>query len=192
MMKVFIGGAWPYANGSLHIGHVAALLPGDILARYFRLKGIPVCYVAGSDCHGTPIQLRAQKEGRSPQAIVDYYHNEFASCFKELGFSYDLYSRTDGSYHKEFVAGFFHRLLDSGYIYRKTVEQAYCNACNQFLPDRFVIGICPACGSKARGDQCDSCGSLLTRAYFMRENVVYARQPLFSSPRNTFSWRSPS
>ena len=161
MMKVFIGGAWPYANGSLHIGHVAALLPGDILARYFRLKGSQVCYVSGSDCHGTPIQLRARQEGRSPQAIADYYHKEFEACFKELGFSYDLYNRTDDSYHKEFVSGFFHKLLDSGYIYRKTVEQAFCPACHQFLPDRFVIGSCPTCGSTARGDQCDSCGNLL-------------------------------
>ncbi|MDD3024642.1 MAG: methionine--tRNA ligase, partial [Syntrophomonadaceae bacterium] len=186
-MKVFIGGAWPYANGSLHIGHVAALLPGDILARYFRLKGIPVCYVSGSDCHGTPIQLRAQKEGISPQAIVDNYHKEFETCFKELGFSYDLYSRTDDSYHKEFVSGFFHRLLDSGYIYRKTVEQAFCTVCHQFLPDRFVIGICPSCGSTAKGDQCDSCGSLLDPGLlYERKCGICQASPIFRPSEHFF------
>ncbi len=160
-MSVFIGGAWPYANGSLHIGHIAALLPGDVLARYFRLKGYNVCYVSGSDCHGTPIQIRANKEGISPENIANYYHNEFKECFEKLGFSYDLYSKTNDSYHISFVQNFFTNILNSGYIYKKTIEQAFCNSCNQFLPDRFVIGKCPKCGSNAKGDQCDVCGSLL-------------------------------
>lgn len=160
-MNIFIGGAWPYANGSLHIGHIAALLPGDILARYFRLKGHNVCYVSGSDCHGTPIQIRANREGVSPELIANSYHNEFKDCFDKLGFSYDLYYQTNDSFHSSFVQEFFNKLLDSGYIYRKTVEQAFCNKCNQFLPDRFVTGKCPGCGNIARGDQCDTCGSLL-------------------------------
>lgn len=160
-MTIFIGGAWPYANGSLHIGHIAALLPGDILARYFRLKGESVCYVSGSDCHGTPILIRAKKEGVSPESIADHYHNEFKDCFERLGFSYNLYNRTTDKFHKEFVQEFFIKLWDRGYVYKKVIEQAYCEACRQFLPDRFVVGICPHCGSSARGDQCDACGSLL-------------------------------
>lgn len=160
-MNILIAGAWPYANGSLHIGHIAALLPGDILARYFRLKGENVCYVSGSDCHGTPIQIRASKEGVSPNEIADKFHNEFKECFEKLGFSYDLYNKTSDEYHIDFVQGFFKRLLESGYIYKKTELQAYCSRCDQFLPDRFVVGVCPSCNSVARGDQCDICSDLL-------------------------------
>ena len=160
-MNVFIGGAWPYANGSLHIGHIGGLLPGDVLARYFRLKGHHVCYVSGSDCHSTPIQIRANKEGVSPKEIANHYHQEFRECFDKLGFSYDLYNQTNDDYHCNFVQEFFVNLLESGYIYTKTMEQAFCETCNQFLPDRFVIGKCPNCGSAAKGDQCDACGSLL-------------------------------
>jgi len=160
-MNILIGGAWPYANGSLHIGHVAALLPGDILARYFRSKKYKVCYVSGSDCHGTPIQIRANKQGVTPEEIANHYHNEFKDCFEKLGFSYDLYSQTNNDDHINFVQQYFEKLLDSGYIYKKTVEQAFCNPCNQFLPDRFVVGICPNCGKSAKGDQCDACGVLL-------------------------------
>lgn len=160
-MNILIAGAWPYANGSLHIGHIAALLPGDILARYFRLKGENVCYVSGSDCHGTPIQIRASKEGVSPNEIADRFHNEFKECFERLGFSYDLYNKTSDEYHIDFVQGFFKRLLESGYIYKKTELQAYCSRCDQFLPDRFVVGVCPSCNSVARGDQCDICSDLL-------------------------------
>lgn len=160
-MNILIGGAWPYANGSLHIGHIAALLPGDVLARYFRLKKYNVCYVSGSDCHGTPIQIRANKQGVEPEEIANYYHREFEDCFKQLGFSYDLYSQTLGDDHISFVQQFFEKLLESGYIYSKSVEQAFCNACNQFLPDRFIVGKCPNCGKGAKGDQCDACGVLL-------------------------------
>lgn len=160
-MKVFIGGAWPYANGSLHLGHIAALLPGDILARYFRQKGEEVLYVSGSDCHGTPIAIRAAQEGVEPSEITDRYHLEFDECFKKLGFSYDLYSRTDQHFHHEFVGDFFKKLYDKGFIYEKELEQFYCDSCSCFLPDRYVEGICPHCGKIARGDQCDFCSSLL-------------------------------
>lgn len=163
-MNILIGGAWPYVNGSPHIGHIAALLPGDVLARYYRQQGHKVCYVSGSDCHGTPIQLRANREGVSPEQIADRYHNEYRSCFEKLGFSYDLYNKTNDPYHVNFVQEFFLDLLESGYIYKKALEQAYCSHCRQFLPDRFVIGRCPNCGSAARGDQCDACGSLLEPA----------------------------
>jgi methionyl-tRNA synthetase len=159
--KIFIGGAWPYANGSLHLGHVAALLPGDILARYFRLKGNEVLYVSGSDCHGTPISLRANSEGISPKDITDRYHKEFSECFSKLGFSYDLYTRTDEPFHHKVIQELFLELYNKGIIYNKTIEQAYCDHCKQFLPDRYVEGICPHCGNVARGDQCDFCSELL-------------------------------
>jgi methionyl-tRNA synthetase len=160
-MSIFIGGAWPYANGSLHLGRVASLLPGDVIARYFRIKGEEVLYVSGSDCHGTPISIQANKEGVSPKAIADRYHNEFIDCFRKIGFSYDLYTRTDDPFHHEVVQELFLQLLDSGALYKKAVEQTYCDSCVRFLPDRYVEGNCPHCGSAARGDQCDSCSALL-------------------------------
>lgn len=160
-MSIFIGGAWPYANGSLHLGHIASLLPGDILARYYRLKGEKVLYVSGSDCHGTPISVRAKKEHVKPEEIAGYYHNEFKNCFEGLGFSYDLYCSTEDEFHKKEVQKVFRILLEKGYIYKKGIEQVFCENCNQFLPDRYVEGICPHCGNTARGDQCDYCSSLL-------------------------------
>ncbi|CAI8876489.1 Methionine--tRNA ligase [Bacillus sp. IT-79MI2] len=161
MMSTFIGGAWPYANGSLHLGHVAGLLPGDILARYYRTKGENVLYVSGSDCNGTPIAIRAKQEGVTAKEIADYYHEEFERCFKELGFTYDCYTRTDAQHHHETVQKIFLRLLEEGFIYKKTVEQAYCETCTQFLPDRYVEGVCPHCHEPARGDQCDACSAIL-------------------------------
>jgi methionyl-tRNA synthetase len=160
-MSIFIGGAWPYANGSLHIGHIAALLPGDVIARYFRAKGESVLYVSGSDCHGTPISIRAKKENISPKEITDRYHNEFKYCFDRLGFSYDIYSRTDDEYHKKEVQTIISILYDNDLIYEKEVEQLFCEKCTQFLADRFVEGICPVCKSIARGDQCDACSTIL-------------------------------
>lgn len=160
-MNIFIGGAWPYANGSLHIGHLSSLLGGDILARYFRLKGDRVLYVSGSDCHGTPITLRARKEGVAPGDISKRYHKEFEECFQKLGFSYDAYGHTDSEEHKAFVEDFFKELYRQNRLYENQSDQTYCPACHQFLPDRFVSGLCPQCGKPARGDQCDACGSLL-------------------------------
>ncbi len=160
-MTIFIGGAWPYANGSLHIGHIAALLPGDILARYYRQKGERVLYVSGSDCNGTPISIRANEEQTTVKAIADKYHTEFSSTFKQLGFTYDLYTRTDEAHHHQTVQELFLKLLDNGYLYKRKIEQAYCVQDNRFLPDRFVEGICPNCGASARGDQCDHCAAIL-------------------------------
>ncbi|UNJ81359.1 methionine--tRNA ligase [Metabacillus dongyingensis] len=160
-MTIFIGGAWPYANGSLHLGHVAALLPGDILARYYRQKGEKVLYVSGSDCNGTPISIRANQENTTTEAIANRYHEEFVESFQKLGFSYDLYTRTDAEHHHKSVQTIFLKLLENGYLYKKTIEQAYCETDHQFLPDRFVEGICPNCGAKARGDQCDNCSAIL-------------------------------
>jgi methionyl-tRNA synthetase len=160
-MSIFIGGAWAYANGSLHLGHISSLLPGDILARYYRLKGEKVLYVSGSDCNGTPIAVRAKQEGVSPQVIANRYHNEFEDCFSKLGFSYDIYTRTDTDHHHKVVKEIFIELLEKGQIYKKEIEQTYCDHCHQFLPDRYVEGICPVCKEPSRGDQCDNCSTIL-------------------------------
>ena len=169
-MNILIGGAWPYANGSLHIGHIAALLPGDVLARYYRAKGEQVFYVSGSDCHGTPVTIRAKQEGKTPQEISDEYHIEFTEVFKKLGFTYDLYGKTSDQWHIEFVQRFHKKLYESQYVYEKSVPQAYCPTCNKTLTDRLVVGICPLCGDHTRGDQCDSCGAVLEA-----ENIVKAK-----------------
>ncbi len=158
---IFIGGAWPYANYYLHVGHLAALLPGDILAKYFRGKGDNVIYVSGSDCHGTPITERAKKENVSPKEIATHYHNEFVKTFNNLGFEYDEYSSTMSEHHKEYVEEQFKRMLDNGYIYEKEELQDYCEECNSFLSDREIVGVCPHCGGKSTGDQCDICGDSL-------------------------------
>lgn len=160
-MSIFIGGAWAYANGSLHLGHISSLLPGDILARYYRLKGEKVLYVSGSDCNGTPITIRAKQEGVSAKKVADRYHKEFEENFSKLGFSYDLYTRTDTAHHHQLVQEIFLSLLEKGYIYKKEIEQTYCEFDQQFLPDRYVEGACPNCGAKARGDQCDECSTVL-------------------------------
>ena len=161
MKSILIGGAWPYANGSLHIGHIAALLPGDVLARYFRAKGDSVYYVSGSDCHGTPVTIRARQEGKTPREISDHYHAEFVQVFKQLGFSYDLYTKTSSPEHIAFVQAFHKKLYDSGYVYEKTAPLACCNGCQRTLADRLVTGACPHCGKQARGGQCDDCGAVL-------------------------------
>mgnify|MGYP000123832900 FL=1 len=158
---IFIGGAWPYANYFLHVGHLAALLPGDLLAKYYRGKGDNVIYVSGSDCHGTPITERAKKEGVEPYQIAEYYHTEFAKTFDRLGFEYDEYSTTMSEHHKEYVKEKFKKMIENGYIYEKEVEQDYCDECKTFLSDREIEGICPHCGGKSTGDQCDKCGASL-------------------------------
>lgn len=159
--KVLVGGAWPYANGSLHIGHIAALIPGDVLARYYRANNDLVVYVSGSDCHGTPISIRAHKENVTPESIAQKYHEEFTTCFQRLNFTFDKYTNTMNPYHEKFVQQFFSDLIANGSLYEKEVKQVYCSSCNKFLPDRYVNGTCPVCGADARGDQCDACGSLL-------------------------------
>ncbi len=154
---IFIGGAWPYANYYLHVGHLAALLPGDILAKYYRQNGDNVIYVSGSDCHGTPITERAKKEKRKPEEIAGHYHKEFAKTFDALGFEYDKYSATTDSHHKKIVQEYFLRLLNNGYIYEKEEPQDYCEHCQTFLSDREIVGTCPHCGGKSTGDQCEEC-----------------------------------
>lgn len=158
---IFIGGAWPYANYYLHVGHLAALLPGDILAKYFRGKGDNVIYVSGSDCHGTPITERAKKDGVSPSEIATHYHNEFLKTFDKLGFEYDKYSNTMSEHHKKYVELQFKKILENGYIYEKEELQDFCESCSSFLSDREIEGKCPHCGGKSTGDQCDVCGDSL-------------------------------
>lgn len=160
--KVLIGGAWPYANGSLHIGHIAGLIGGDILARYYRLKGAQVVYVSGSDCHGTPISIKAEEEGVEPSAIAEKYHQEFVKTFEGFNFSYDLYTKTATDYHKDFVKKFFTKLYENNLLYPKKEKMAYCTKCERFLPDRYVCGTCYNCGSEnAKGDECEACGTAI-------------------------------
>ena len=155
--NVVIGGAWPYANSSLHLGHLAGLISGDVLARYHRQIGDNVIYVSGTDCHGTPITERAKKEGRQPSEIAEHYHAEFAKTFNDMNFSYDLYTKTKDEEHKKRVQDIFKKIYDNGYIYEKSDLQPYCEHCKKFVADREVIFTCPACGAISKGDQCD-CG----------------------------------
>jgi len=160
-MKILVCNAWPFANGSLHIGHIAGLLPGDVIARYYRAKGDDVYFVSGSDCHGTPIAIRAKQENKSPQEISDYYHDEFCECFDKLGISYDRYGKTSSDEHMAFVQAFHKKMYDGKYIYEDEAPQAFCESCSIALADRFVNGECPSCNEHARGDQCDACGDVL-------------------------------
>ena len=161
--RIHIGVAWPYANGPLHLGHIAgAYLPADIFARYHRLKGNDVLMVSGSDEHGTPITIRAEQESKSPQEIVAKYHQQFLDCWQKLGISFDLFTTTDTENHAEVTQDIFLTLLNNGYIYKDKMLQAYCPKCQRFLPDRYVEGVCPYCAfPEARGDECDGCGKPL-------------------------------
>lgn len=159
---ILICSAWPYANGSLHLGHIAGLLPADILARYFRLRGHRVLFVSGSDCHGTPITVRAAQEGVDPAQVAEKFHREFVDDFRKLGFTYDKYAATIDREHQQQVREIIQELFDNDWLYPREQEQIWCGQCNKFLPDRYVEGTCPRCGAKdARGDQCDGCGALL-------------------------------
>ena len=160
---VLIASAWPYANGSLHLGHAATLIGADVLARYFRLKGHPVLFVSGSDCYGTPIVLEAMKRGVEPSSVAEHYHKEFSkTLLEDLSFSFDLYTKTTAPEHAATVQAVFLQLHKKGAVYPKTAKALFSPFLNRFLPDRFVEGVCPDCGFiDARGDQCDECGSLL-------------------------------
>ena len=161
--RILICVAWPYANGSLHLGQIAgAYLPPDIFARYHRTKGNEVVMVSGSDSHGTPTTIKAEQEGKTPEEIAAFYQQEHQDCWQKLGISYDLYTTTGTGNHAEVAQDMFLKLLEQGYLYKQTVSQAYCPNCHRFLPDRYVEGTCPHCQSpNARGDQCEACGKLL-------------------------------
>ncbi|MBI2848884.1 MAG: methionine--tRNA ligase [Chloroflexi bacterium] len=164
--QIFIGVAWPYANGPLHLGHIAgAYLPADILARYHRMKGSEVLLVSGSDQHGTPITVRAEQEGKNPGEVAEYYHQQFLRSLGNIGISFDLFTRTGTDNHREVTHDFFLALLKKGHIYKDTMQSPYCPRCLRFLPDRYVEGTCPFCHfDGARGDQCDECGKPLNPA----------------------------
>ncbi len=161
--KILIAAALPYANGTLHLGHVAGLIGSDILARYHRLNGDDVLFVSGSDCHGTPIALEAEKRGVSPSVIAEKFHQEFQKTLIDgMSFSYDFYTKTTSSTHEKVVQEMFLKLYKKNLIYKKTEELPYCESCQKFLPDRYIEGECYACHfDSARGDQCDGCGSLM-------------------------------
>ena len=160
-MKVLIGNAWPYSSGSLHLGRLAAWIPGDILARYHREKGDEVIFISGSDCHGTPILMKAKEEKKSPREVSDYYHNEFKRYFEKADMSFDIYAKTDSPYHHKIVRELVTELYKNGYIYEKILEQNYCEECGEYLSDKMIEGTCPYCGGAARGDQCEECSALL-------------------------------
>ncbi len=161
--RIFIGVAWPYANGPLQLGHIAgAYLPANIFARYHRLKGNEVLMVSGSDQHGAPITIRAEQESTTPQEVVAKYHQQFMDCWKKLGISFDLFTTTGTPNHTQVTHDIFLSLLNKGYIYKDKMLQAYCPKCQRVLPDRYLEGTCPHCGfTKARGDECDECGKPL-------------------------------
>jgi methionyl-tRNA synthetase len=160
MSRIFVGVAWPYANGPVHIGQLAgAYVPADIFARYHRLRRHEVLFVSGSDMHGTPILLTAEREGTTPEAIAERNHRIHAATFQRLGISFDLYTHTRTEVHARTVHELFLRLLERGYLQRQTQESPYCPKERRFLPDRYLTGTCPHCGSpSARGDECDRCG----------------------------------
>jgi len=168
MSKIFqrtlITSALPYANGPVHIGHLAGVyIPADIYARYLRLKGEEALFIGGSDEHGVPIALKARAEGVSPQEIVDRYHFLIKKSFEDFGITFDIYSRTTSPVHKKTASDFFKKLYDKGAFIEKTSEQYYDEEAKQFLADRYITGKCPHCGNeKAYGDQCEVCGTSLS------------------------------
>ena len=161
--RILVAVAWPYANGSLHLGHLAGCyLPADIFARYHRMKGHEVLMVSGSDQHGTPITISAEQQGLTPQEVVDRYHAEFLDSWDRMGISFDLFTNTGTDNHRKVVHDLFNTLLEKGYIYTDNTLLPYCPTCERFLPDRYIEGTCPHCDyPSARGDQCDNCGKTL-------------------------------
>ena len=160
---ILVAVAWPYANGSLHLGHLAGCyLPADIFARYHRAKGDHVLMVSGSDQHGTPVTIRAEQEGLTPGQVVDKYHQDFLDSWQRMGISFDLFTSTGTDNHREVSQDFFRKLLEKDFIYKDTMLLPFCADCRRFLPDRYVEGACPHCeNTRARGDQCDNCGQTL-------------------------------
>lgn len=162
--RTLITTALPYANGPVHIGHLAGVyIPADIYARYLRLKGEQVLMIGGSDEHGVPIAIKAQKEGVTPQDVVDRYHNIIKNSFEDLGITFDIYSRTTSQTHRELASDFFRKLYDKGEFIEQTSMQYYDEEAKQFLADRYITGTCPHCSSEgAYGDQCEACGTSLS------------------------------
>ena len=160
MSKVFITCALPYANGPTHLGHLrSTYIPADIYARYNRMKGREVLFVCATDEHGTPIAVKAEKEGITPKEIAGRYYKMIKNDLESCNISFNNFARTTDPLHYQISQNFFLKLYQDGFIYDKTIKQPYCDECNRFLPDRYVEGICPYCGGEgARGDQCEVCG----------------------------------
>ncbi|MBO9566894.1 MAG: methionine--tRNA ligase [Niastella sp.] len=162
--RYLVTAALPYANGPIHIGHIAGCyLPADIYVRYQRARKRDIKFICGSDEHGVPIQIRAMKEGTTPQAVVDKYHKIMGDTFQQMGISFDIYSRTSNKVHHETAAAFFKKMYDDGLFEEKETEQYFDEKANTFLADRYIVGTCPVCGNEnAYGDQCERCGSSLS------------------------------
>ena len=161
--RTLITTALPYANGPVHIGHLAGVyVPADIYARFLRLNDRPVTLVGGSDEHGVPITIRARREGITPQDVVDRYHKLIKDSFEELGISFDVYSRTTSEEHRRTATAFFQRLYDNNVFIKRTSKQPYDEGAHRFVTDRDIVGECPVCHAPgAYGDQCEKCGSSL-------------------------------
>lgn len=188
--RTLITTALPYANGPVHIGHLAGVyIPADIYARYLRLKGQEVIMIGGSDEHGVPITIKARAEGVTPQDIVDRYHTIIRDSMEGLGISFDIYSRTTSDIHRDTASEFFKRLYEKGDFEVKTSLQPYDAEADEFLADRYVAGTCPHCGKEAYGDQCESCGTSLGV-----NDLIDPHSRLTSSPvswRETTHWYLP-
>ncbi len=189
--RTLITTALPYANGPVHIGHLAGVyVPADIYARYLRLRGEDVIMVGGSDEHGVPITLRARKEGITPQEVVDRYHTIIKDSLEELGVSFDIYSRTTSELHHHTASEFFRRLYDKGEFTVQTALQPYDEKTNEFLADRYVVGTCPRCGNEnAYGDQCEACGSSLNVTDLINPRSALTGEPV--KMRETTHWYLP-
>ncbi|MDE6299242.1 MAG: methionine--tRNA ligase [Muribaculaceae bacterium] len=189
--RTLITSALPYANGPVHIGHLAGVyVPADIYARFLRLNGEEVMFVGGSDEHGVPITIRAKKEGVTPQDVVDRYHAIIRDSFAELGISFDVYGRTTSETHRKTASDFFRTLYDKGEFVEKTTMQLYDEEAGEFLADRYVVGTCPHCGNEnAYGDQCEACGTSLNAT-----DLINPRSTLSGSTpvlRETSHWYLP-
>ncbi|MBP6657447.1 MAG: class I tRNA ligase family protein, partial [Bacteroidia bacterium] len=164
MKPTIVTAALPYANGPVHIGHLAgAYLPSDIYVRFLRMMNEDVVYICGSDEHGVPITLRARKEGITPQQVVDKYHSIIKKSFADIGISFDIYHRTSEKIHYDTASEFFKVIYDKGIFTEAESEQYYDEEAQTFLADRYITGTCPNCGNtNAYGDQCEKCGKSLT------------------------------
>jgi len=189
--RTLVTTALPYANGPVHIGHLAGVyVPADIYVRYLRLKGEEVAFIGGSDEHGVPITIKAQKEGVTPQDIVDRYHNIIKDSFEEFGVSFDIYSRTSSETHAELASDFFKKLHDKGEFVEKTSMQYYDKDAKQFLADRYITGTCPHCHNEgAYGDQCEACGTSLNATDLI--NPVSAITGNIPEQKETKHWFLP-
>ncbi len=189
--RYLITSALPYANGPVHIGHLAGVyIPSDIYTRYLRLKGVDVISICGSDEHGVPITIKARQEGVSPQAIVDKYHGIIKESFKNFGISFDIYSRTSSKVHHQTSSEFFRKLYDAGQFIEKTTEQYYDPEINCFLADRYITGTCPHCSNeRAYGDQCEKCGTSLNATDLINPKSVLSGS--LPTLRETKHWFLP-